>query len=136
MKAIPRITLFVLVGCGLAGLLGSVGCSKQDQRSTGPVEVRSMIEQLGSSDEHQRVDACIALGSAGPQAAEAVPALTVALKDPSSLVSSMAAYALGQIGPAAVPALPELHNLLSSGDPEVSRSAISAMRLIEAPSAQ
>lgn len=136
MKAILGIKKSFVVVCGLVGLLGSAGCSKQDQSSTGPADVQAMIQQLSSSDEHQRVDACIALGSAGPQAAEAVPALTAALKDPSSLVSSLAAYALGQIGPAAAPALPELRNLLSSGDPEVSRSAMSALRLIEAPAPQ
>lgn len=120
------------LACGLFILALAPACSKQTQQFDRTVDVQAMIQQLQASDHQSRVDACVALGSAGPHAAKAVPALTQALSDQNSLVRSLAAYALGQIGPAASSALPELQKLMAAGDPEASPSALNAIRLIDA----
>jgi HEAT repeat protein len=120
--------------CGLVGMLFVAGCSRQAEQFDRNVDVSAMIQQLQSSEEQQRVDACVALSEAGPYAEPAVPALIEALKDPSPLVKRLAAYALGQIGPKAAPAIPELKALLGSGERDVLTSAINAIRSID-PSA-
>lgn len=61
----------------------------------------------------------------GPNGKDAVPSLTVAIKDPELSVRAAAAYALGQIGAAAAPALPNLE--AASNTPslrDVARKAI------------
>jgi len=113
-------------------MLFVAGCSRQGEQFDRTVDVSAMIQQLQSSDEQDRINACIALGSAGPHAAKAVPALAETLSDQSSLVKSLAAYALGQIGPQAASAIPQLKVLLGSGDPEATPSALNAIRLIDA----
>ena len=120
------------LACGLVGMLFVAGCSKDGQQFDSKVDVSAMIQQLQSSEEQDRIDACVALGSAGPHAAKAVPALAERLSDQSSLVKSLAAYALGQIGPQAASAVPQLKVVLASGDPEATPSALNAIRLIDA----
>lgn len=60
-----------------------------------------------------RLQACRELGFLQQRAREAVPALTVALKDPSPEVQLAALRALGEIGPAAGSATPVLLRLLA-----------------------
>lgn len=63
------------------------------------------------------------LGNIGPAAAEAVPALIDALKDPDEIVRQKAAQALENIGPAAAEALPALTDALEDPDEIVRRCA-------------
>ena len=61
-------------------------------------------------------DAVVALGKIGPEAKDAVPALTELLNDKNENVRSAAAIALGGIGPAAKSAVPALTKLLKDGE--------------------
>jgi HEAT repeat protein len=54
---------------------------------------------------HVRHHAAAALQQIGPAAAEAMPALVIALGDPDKYIQWMALKALERIGPVAVPAL-------------------------------
>ena len=127
----PFFSHSLILACGLASLFFVAACSKQGQQFDEKVDVDAMIQQLQSSEEQDRVDACVALASAGPHAEPAVPALTQALSDRSSLVQSLAAYALGQIGPPAASAIPQLKIVMGSGDPEAAPSALNAIRAID-----
>ena len=63
------------------------------------------LHALGDEDKYIRAVAAGALGKLGPEASEAIPALTRALADPEAYVRQEVAKALGEIGPEAVPAL-------------------------------
>jgi radical SAM protein with 4Fe4S-binding SPASM domain len=63
----------------------------------------------------------------GPQAKEAVPALTDALKDGDATVRSGAASALGAVGPEAKPAVPALMELLRDKEQYVRVGAARAL---------
>ena len=62
----------------------------------------------GDADEKVRWYAAFALSEIGPDAADALPALTAALDDFDDDVRGYAARALGRIGPLAITALPRL----------------------------
>jgi HEAT repeat protein len=127
----PILSLSLVLAGAMLGLLCGAGCSEQAQQFDRTVDVNAMIQQLQAGEEQDRVDACVALASAGPHAEPAVPALTQALSDQSSLVKSLAAYALGQIGPAAASAIPQLKMVMGSGDMEAAPSALNAIRSID-----
>lgn len=76
--------------------------------------------------------AAIALGDLGPSAADAVPALSAALKDPYWAMRVNAANALGSIGPAAAAAVPALSEALKDPEPRVQSSAAAALDRITA----
>jgi HEAT repeat protein len=128
MNFMPRIVSLSLISITLAGLL--VACGEKG-RQYAKVDVAAQIEQLKSPDPVARQDACVALGSAGPNAASAVPHLAQALKDSDTLVRSLAAYALGEIGPAAKEAIPALHVAVNDPEPTVVPSAVNALRAID-----
>jgi HEAT repeat protein len=80
---------------------------------------------LKARDPVARARAAAAIARMGPNGKDAVPSLTVAIKDPELSVRAAAAYALGQIGAAAAPALPNLE--AASNTPslrDVARKAI------------
>lgn len=128
MKTFTQIVSFVALAALTAGLLP--GCSKSGEYNKS-VDVKAMVQQLKSADKDQRQNAIIALGEAGPYAAEAVPGLIEALKDPEALNRSLSAYALGRIGPKAASAVPALKACLDAADPEVTPSVINALRAID-----
>lgn len=70
-------------------------------------ELAAAAAQLKSADPAARAKAASQLGLRGPEAAEAVPALALALRDSAEPVRLNAAYALGAAGGPAVPALIE-----------------------------
>src|SRR5947209_8148010 len=99
--------MFRLLGFGLLYLLTvAVGLAYVNAR-LGHAEFRSRLdgavwlEQLNAEDPALRREAVQAVGNMGPEAAEAVPDLVRALKDPDAGVRRQAAKALGNIGPAA-----------------------------------
>lgn len=94
-------------------------------------EVRRLIEQLGSSDEHKRVAAARKLGELGFDAVEAVPELTLRLDDSDKWMREAAASALGQLGQRAVVAVPTLRRAARDSEPEVRRAAEEALRAID-----
>jgi HEAT repeat protein len=71
-----------------------------------------------------------ALGTIGPQAAPAVPALVDGLEHGDQLTRKLAAEALGRIGREAKAAVPALRQALDA-DPVVARSAREALGRIE-----
>ena len=70
-------------------------------RSIGPVAIPELIEALQDDDVLwiRKAAAAEILGSFGPAAAEAVPALIAALRDPQGPTAVNAARALAEIGP-------------------------------------
>jgi HEAT repeat protein len=86
-----------------------------------------LVEMLKDADEFVRQRAADALGSIGPNAAEAVPALAGALEDPDAVVRSSAAAALGSIGPNAAGAVPALADALKDRNEEVRQRAADAL---------
>jgi HEAT repeat protein len=89
-------------------------------------EVGRLAAQLGSRDVRARAEAARALGSLGPRAGEAVPALLDAMARPGSGVElTMAARkALRAIGPSAIPSL---LGLLRSGGAKARSQAAMAL---------
>jgi HEAT repeat protein len=128
MKTFPRLLSLSLVTLTLAGLL--LACGQKD-RQYEKVDISAQVQQLSSPDASARADACAALGSAGPNAAPAVPDLIATLKDSDALVRRLAAYALGEIGPAASQAVPALQATLNDSDPSVIPAAVNALRAID-----
>ena len=61
------------------------------------------MKALQSSDALLRSQSALALGAIGPDAREAVAALTMTLDDPEWSVRRQAVLALGEIGPGAAP---------------------------------
>jgi HEAT repeat protein len=76
-------------------------------------------------------DAAFGLGTVGPAASPAVPALVKLLAEGQRRGRLSAAYALGRIGPAAREAVPALKAALSDDDPRVAQNAREALRSIE-----
>jgi hypothetical protein len=92
------------------------------------VGASTLLGLLQSDDRKVRERAVVDLGKPGPHANERVPALIVALRDPSWQVRLSATEALGRIGPDAHSAVPAL--LETTRDKNVATS-IKAGRAIE-----
>jgi hypothetical protein len=78
----------------------------------------SVVPVLADVAEHRDLEsqavAVAILGSLGPRAADAVPALVAIIGKSNELGSLAAIEALGRIGPSAAPAVPKLSELLSA----------------------
>jgi HEAT repeat protein len=95
--------------------------------------VDTLVKALADADPSVRGDAAVAIASIGPDAAEAVPALSQLLgggADEAPLRYA-AAYALGRIGPASAPAAETLRGLAKSEDELMASVAIWALLKIE-----
>ena len=98
--------------------------------------VPNLIKLLESKDEpsYTRNDAAVALGNAGPAAADAVPLLIEACRDDTEPeVRETAIWALGRIGPAAKPAVPELIRALKDESTSIRRDAARSLGQIGSP---
>lgn len=84
-------------------------------------DVDSFTRALREGDGFARWRAALAIGAAGPEAADAVPALVEALDDEAENVRWASAAALGKIGPAASRAVPALAGALGDRSDEVLR---------------
>ena len=71
-----------------------------------------------------------ALGTIGPAADDAAPALVAALKDPDDDLRRHAVYALGEIGPPAVETAPALVAVLKDPNVTVRRDAANALQRV------
>ena len=85
---------------------------------------------LTHPDTFVRRDVAVALGSLGPGAQPAVPALIVALKDTVGHVRLAAAEALGEIGPNAKAAIPALQKTRQDRNNGVRYAAAQAVKNI------
>ena len=123
-------TLLVLV-CSLLLAGFAIGCGGGGGEKTEKVDVQAQIQNLKSDKPDAKVNACVELAKAGPDAAPAVQSLSPLLKDPDPLVRRLAAYALGQIGPKAKEAIPALKDLMNDPERDVLTATINAIRAID-----
>ena len=95
--------------------------------------VDNLVAALADADPATRGDAAVALAAIGPDAAEAVPALTKLLAgdEKEAALRYAAAYALGRIGPAAAPGAETLRGLSKSEDELMASVAVWALLKIE-----
>ena len=116
-----RMFLVVLLGCPLA----LVGCSKKEKSTP------ELIADLKSSQEKDRVIAVRLLQQRQGDAAETVPALIEALKDPEADVRWGAAIGLGYFGDRATAAIPALQAAQGDRDARVREAAGVALSRID-----
>lgn len=91
--------------------------------------VPAMIEAL--KDDRTEYWALLVLQTIGPDAKEAVPAITGVLNEPDEPWQRMeAAITLGKIGPASASAVPQLVKLLDDPEKGVSHAAVYALAMI------
>src|SRR5262245_56451709 len=86
------------------------GCGKTKKKE---YSLEELLKKLKDNNPDTRYWAARELGHRGPQARDAVPALTAALKDQDSNVRLGGTYALGEIGPDAKAAVPALQRALN-----------------------
>ncbi len=125
MKTFQSTLLSLALALSVAGAL--TACKKQ---SAANVNVSAQIADLKSPDTDKKVNACIELAKAGPDASPAINDLIPLLKDKDPLVRHLAAYALGQIGPKASAAIPALREAMNDSDHQVESDALNALRFI------
>ena len=99
-------------------------------RSIGPAAIKTIIASYQREDGLATERATLLLSKMGPAA---IPHLTAAIEDSRWFVQREMARTLGKIGGAAVVA--PLQTLLRRGEPRVVQSAVSALALIDDPSA-
>jgi HEAT repeat protein len=108
----------------LLGTLGSSGLGCSGDRPA------DLARQLAGDDPLARREAARRLEQMGPEAAEAVPALTDALAHEDEAIRRLASHALGEIGPEARAALPALTDALDDSRLPVRLTAAMAVQRI------
>jgi HEAT repeat protein len=98
-----------------------------------PALLAALAAPAAGRDEEFHLMAIWTLGSIGPAAQGAVPALAGLLDDPRAGTRCQAAIALGKIGPPAAGAAPALERRLEDEDAEVRRFAADALKKILDP---
>lgn len=99
-----RVAFLSLAAVSLLGLIGHA------QPGGDQAAVARLIDALKSGSDDAKRKAIEEIGKLGPQAKDAVPALTHFVKNyPGGEMDALAIVALGKIGPAASSALPALH---------------------------
>jgi len=95
--------------------------------------VDNLVAALADADPAMRGDAAVALAAIGPDAAEAVPALSKLLggDEKEASLRYAAVYALGRIGAAAAPVAETLRGLAKSDDELMASVAVWALLKIE-----
>lgn len=91
----------------------------------GPAAVPGLVQGLAVKDSQAAI--AYILGQIGPEAKEAVPALTGVLASDNPRARREAAMALGKIGAASKPAVPALVKLLADADEKVQAGALFAL---------
>ena len=94
------------------------------------------IADLGGDAPYTRVSAAYAVGSAGPAAKAAVPALIENLSSENASVRYSSTLALGEIGPDAAAAVPALQKELDDRNDDVAHMARKSIKLITGESAE
>ena len=95
-------------------------------------QVQHLIDNLGSKPSIARTQTISTLGSLGPAAAPAIPALVDILKSRSEMwqVRALAAHTLGQVGPVGTAAIDPLIVAISDRYSNVRREAVTALGAI------
>jgi HEAT repeat protein len=110
----------VFSGLIFALVVGAASAAQAD-------DVTAWVEMLRTGDAAAKVRAADQLGDLGPEARDAVPALSAALADSDPVVVGHAARALGAIGPDAAAAVEPLIKALSHENPQVRAYAAYAL---------
>jgi HEAT repeat protein len=112
-----------------ASAIGDIARALKDNNASVWRKSSGTLVQLVKNDPSERVrrSAAYALGTFGPQAAEAAEHLIKALGDDNPSVRQNAAWALGQIGDAAGESVPKLCECLKDKDTLVRRDAAGAL---------
>jgi HEAT repeat protein len=113
-------TFFVLLPC----LLACGGCARE--KSTA-----QLLEDLKGAEERDRLIAVRLLPQRTQDAAQAIPALIVALKDKEGDIRRSAAIGLGTLGEQAKDAVPALQAALRDRDARVREAAGKALSRID-----
>lgn len=93
--------------------------------------IGELIQSLGDADPLVRIHAATLLGSMGPTAKPAVPALIAFLHRDNLQDRKLAALTLGEIGPAAEEALPALFAAADDEDEGLAELAVWALEEID-----
>jgi HEAT repeat protein len=123
--AVPVITLGILLLIPSSRYL-VLGLVKQEPFQYGRPMSR-WINDLEHGDDDARHQAAKALGAIGPEAKDAVPALSVALRDENDLVRLNASLALLKIAPESQAAIPALAEALHDQIPLIRMNAAMAL---------
>lgn len=94
------------------------------------------VADLSGAAPYTRVSAAYAVGSAGPAAKSAVPALIENLSSENSAVRYSSTLALGEIGPDASAAVPALQKALDDRSEDVAAMAKKSLKLITGEAAE
>jgi HEAT repeat protein len=136
----------VVGGCMLARILGAVAvavtavapalhgqaAASAKEPVTDGRALSEWVADLKADAPQTRNSAAYEIAGLGPAAAAAVPALIVALDDPSPTVRFPVTVALGEIGPAAAQAVPRLKKMMDEEiNDEIAASARRAIRRIK-----
>jgi hypothetical protein len=125
------LVVLLIVSSVIAGF--SVASTEPPSSERGPdvKNVDQLIADLKVKYWPDRYRAAVALGTLGPAASSAVPALIDALSDQEALVRSAAAQTLGNIGAGAQAAIQDLIRALKDKQPLVRAAAAEALGKIE-----
>lgn len=122
--AIRRVLLPLALGICLAG------CDSEGKVEAKKIDVAAQVAGL-KGDADAKTAALTELAAGGPNAAPAVPEITVLLKDPDPAIRRLAAYVLSQVGPGAKSAKDALKETMQDSDPSVVMAAVNALRTID-----
>ncbi len=101
-------------------------------RGEGQQDFTDLLRDLKTGTPAARAHAAAELAGKGPAAAQAVPALIIALEDPSVAVRHEALLALQRIGPPAQDSIPAFQKLLTSDHALIRTQAARALGLLGA----
>jgi HEAT repeat protein len=124
-----------LIAAGLALALVTTGAAAQAESGQQKLvfqgrPLSAWIKDLKAEAPQTRNAAAYSIGSFGPAAKSAVPALIDALSDPVPAVRYPVCIALREIGPAAAAAVPALEKTLQDPNDDVAAVARKALKAI------
>jgi HEAT repeat protein len=122
--AVRRVLLPFALGVWLAG------CDAEGKVEAKKIDVAAQVAGL-KGDADAKTAALAELAAGGPNAAPAVPEITVLLKDPEPSIRRLAAYTLSQVGPGAKSAKDALKESMQDSDPSVVMASVNALRMID-----
>jgi len=126
--------LLVLSIVFTAQALAQSGTTKPKAKGGDPIvqdrPLSAWITDLAGDAPYTRVSAAYAVGSAGPAAKAAVPALIQNLSSENASVRYSSTLALGEIGPDAAAAVPALQKELDDRNDDVAHMARKSIKLI------
>ncbi len=134
------LTLLVLAAMAAVPAFAQSGAAKPKAKGGDPIvqdrPLSAWIADLSGDAPYTRVSAAYAVGSAGPAAKSAVPALIENLSSENASVRYSSTLALGEIGPDAAAAVPALQKELDDRNDDVAHMAKKSLKLITGEAAE